>query len=68
MKKLATLFLLMSALSFGSEYKYYKKATLEQCAEKLSELSRCYEIIDYKVFPTRWDNVYDMIIEVEGIK
>lgn len=65
MKKILLLFLIISNMCFASTYKYYKKATLEQCTAKLNELKINYKIIDYKMFPTRWDDVYNMIIEVE---
>lgn len=72
MKKIITLLLLFSSLCFGSEFKYYKQATLEQCTRKLNELNMGYKILSYKIIPAEdngsrggWITLYNMIIEVE---
>lgn len=66
MKKFLLILLILSNMTcFASTYKYYKKATLEQCVAKLNELKINYKIIDYRMFQTSWDDVYNMVIEVE---
>lgn len=68
MKKIITFLLLLSSLCFGSEFKYYKQATIEQCSMTLNELSRYYKIISYQIVPSgvsSWIETYSMIIEVE---
>lgn len=73
MKKIITFLLLLSSLCFGSEFKYYKQATLEQCTRKLNELNKFYKIISYQIVPAvgggmygNYIEIFNMIIEVEG--
>lgn len=70
--KLIAFLLLFSSLCFGSEFKYYKEATIEQCTRKLNELNRDYKILSYQIVPadignsySRWIEYFNMIIEVE---
>lgn len=71
MKKIITLLLLLSSLCFGSEFKYYREATIEQCTIKLNELNRDYKILSYQIVPAEnggsrgWIEYFNMIIEVE---
>lgn len=72
MKKIITLLFLLNSLCFGSEFKYYKQAIIEQCMSKLNELNKIYKIISYQIVPAEdngayggWIEVYNMIIEVE---
>lgn len=71
MNKLITLLLLLSSLCFGSEFKYYREATIEQCIRKLNELNRDYKILSYQIVPAEnggshgWIEYFNMIIEVE---
>lgn len=71
MKKIITLLLLLSSLCFGSEFKYYRYITFEQCIKKLNELNKNYKILSYEIVPAErggrsgWINYFNMIIEVE---
>lgn len=66
-KKIMLGLMLLSTLSFGSEYKYYQCQCFELCAKKLNELKREYKILNYTIVYSRAFYKFNMIIEVEKL-
>ena len=62
MKKIIITMLLLSSVTFASEFKYYQ-GNIKNCVNKLNELRKDYHIISYQILQGV-DN-YNMIIEVE---
>lgn len=75
MKKFLLLFLIISNICFADFYKCYKDMKIEDCTNKLIELSQLYNIKSYKIIPNKFTKdfigdygevlTYNMIIEVE---
>lgn len=70
MKKFLILFFILSNICFANTFKYYEYETIEDCANKLNELSQTYKIISYQIVPAQTGGngiktLYNMVMEVE---
>lgn len=70
MKKLILGIFLIGSVAFAVEFQCYKLYTLEQCTEKLNELSENYLIKEYKILPIEINGTitYNMVIKVQRFK
>lgn len=75
MKKLVTLFLILSNVCFASFYKCYPGMKVGDCINKLIELGQTYDIKSYKLVPAEFRkdlisgygkiSSYNLIVELE---